>query len=130
MKRSTVMAAMVISGLVFFGVQVVWGQAALRRVLLGILLFAASAFLWEYKRHRRWEDFAYAAYAILFSAASGTLILAGERHGDYYERYDLVYTVLMFAGFGCLWAGLIGASRRKRREKAAPSIPAENSEGV
>jgi peptidoglycan/LPS O-acetylase OafA/YrhL len=120
----------VVMALGYFGVLVVWGGAAARRVLLGILLFAACAFLWEYKRHRRWEYLAYAAYAILFSAAFGALILAGEPHGDYYERYDLVYIVLMFAGLGCLCAGAIGASRRRSKDRPGPTIPEENSEGA
>ena len=130
MKRLAVIAAMVIGVLVFVGVRRVWGAAVSLRVLVTYFLFGGAVFVWEYKRHRRWEDLAWAAWLILHAAAFGALSLAGEPLGGYDERYDLVYLVLIFAGCGCCWAAIVGDVRRRSREEAAPSVPEENSEGV
>lgn len=135
MKRSTMkgldaIAVIVIGVLAFVGVRRVWGAAVSLRALVTYFLFGGAVFVWEYKRHRRWEYLAWAAYAILFSAAFGAPILAGEPHGGYDERYVTVHIVLVFAGFACAWAGIIGHCGRISREKAVPIIPEENSEGA
>ena len=130
MKRLAAIAVIVIGVLAFVGVRRVWGAAVSLRVLVTYFLFGGAVFVWEYKRHRRWEDLAWAAWLILHAAAFGALSLAGEPHGGYDERYVTVYIVLMFAGLACFWAAAISDVRRGSGEKAAPSIPAENSEGV
>ena len=126
MKRLAVIAAIVISVLVFVGVRRVWGETMMWRLLVTSCLFAGAACVWEYKRRGRWEALAVAAWAILVAASS---ILARKAGTDSGNTYDILQLALILAGLGCLVAAAIGGHRRRSREQAAPSIPAENSEG-
>lgn len=112
---------------IIVGAWVGWGWLGLRVVVLCYGLLAASLYLWEYRRRGCWEYIVLAAGVVLWAVAVSNLHHLSEEGG---VVSDVVVGFTLFAGIACVWVGAIAMLRRKRREKAAPSVPEENSEGV
>jgi len=126
MKHSTGIATALITlalaGGAAVAAWVVWGLHGLI-VLVGLYAFLlAGICLWEYRRRGRWEYIVSAAGSILYAVAFSNF----RRLEEDVVLSDVLVLSALFAGLGCLCVGAIATLRRKLREKAAPTLRAQN----
>jgi peptidoglycan/LPS O-acetylase OafA/YrhL len=88
---------------------------------LVLALIASGIALWAHGRQRHWEFAVMAAGGVLFSIARGIEALAGDIAWP-----DATHGFLLYGSSACWVAAAIGMLRRKRKEKAAPTLPAQN----